>query len=600
MSMKEDFNINQWLSQTKEPHNPVPQSPQPAQAPTGTRLDDFNHVRDQIVAQRLDITGDYHTWRDEGFAIAYDLGEAGRQLYHDISQFYPGYSYEECDKQYTACLQGKGSTKITGRTFFELAKRAGLDIRSSAPKVRNSAKSVATESTESAETSSQTSDSMPAPSFSEEIRDNLPEFMKAVISRSDNEKEADILILGTLSVVSAALPNYYAVYDDVTLYPNLCTLVTARAASGKGRVGHCRELVQPIHDELQKDYKARYAAYEAKMVEYDRAKRDKKADVPDKPEKPPLLMLVVQGDTTSTAVKQIMHDNGGTALIVEPEADTLVQSFKSDFGDYSVTFRNAFLHEAVGYHRRSGDEHVEVDKPKLSAVISGTPEQIKKLIRSPENGLFSRFAYYFLESPLEFKNVFKRKAGSSLDKHLAALGADYLEFYHAMKSAQEREFSLTEEQQEQFLDYFSEESINLFIDFGEGIVATMFRLAVITFRIAMILTALRMMETGDLLTNPVCDDKDFHTAMVIADALRQHAIKVFCEFFGEKARPRLSATAEQSLLDALPTDFGRKEYIQAAKALDINPRTAEGYISKFCGKNGPVERLGYGKYHKKT
>ena len=109
-----------------------------------------------------------------------------------------------------------------------------------------------------------------------------------------------------------------------------------------------------------------------------------------------------------------------------------------------------------------------------------------------------------------------------------------------------------------------------------------------------------MMETGDLLSNPVCDDKDFHTAMVIGDALRQHATKVFCELFGAKSRVRLSATAEQSLLDALPNEFGRKEYIAAAKELDINPRTAEGYISKFCLKDGPVERYGYGKYRKKV
>ena len=116
----------------------------------------------------------------------------------------------------------------------------------------------------------------------------------------------------------------------------------------------------------------------------------------------------------------------------------------------------------------------------------------------------------------------------------------------------------------------------------------------------MILTALRMMETGDLLTNPVCSDTDFNTALIIGDALRQHASKVFCELFGAKSRMRLSASIEQSFLDALPEDFGRKDYIQAAKALEINPRTAEGYISKFCLKNGPVERIAYGKYHKKS
>ena len=116
----------------------------------------------------------------------------------------------------------------------------------------------------------------------------------------------------------------------------------------------------------------------------------------------------------------------------------------------------------------------------------------------------------------------------------------------------------------------------------------------------MILTALRMMETGDLLTDPVCNDTDCRTALAISDALRQHATTVFCELFGAKCRVRLLALTEQSLLDALPSEFCRKEYIAAAKELDINPRTVEGYISKFSLKDGPVERYGYGRYRKKV
>ena len=55
---------------------------------------------------------------------------------------------------------------------------------------------------------------------------------------------------------------------------------------------------------------------------------------------------------------------------------------------------------------------------------------------------------------------------------------------------------------------------------------------------------------------------------------------------------------EKRLFNALPTEFGRPDYIQAARSLKINERTAEGYVAKFCGKMGLVERLGYGKYRK--
>lgn len=55
---------------------------------------------------------------------------------------------------------------------------------------------------------------------------------------------------------------------------------------------------------------------------------------------------------------------------------------------------------------------------------------------------------------------------------------------------------------------------------------------------------------------------------------------------------------EKRLFDALPVNFGRADYVNEARILNINERTAETYISKFCREYGSVERLGYGKYRK--
>ena len=587
--MDSAFRIDDWLPKRE----PVKQSPISDQG-------DFSIIRDRIVAQRIDITGDYEQWLNLGFALSYDLGEDGRQIYHDISQFHPDYKPDECDKQYTYCLNAKGSSKITGRTFFEIAKKCGIDIRTAPPKIRKSVDSVSPQPAVSAAQPPGQPPYLPAPSFSDEVFLALPEFLQKVAIKGSNEREQDILILSAIGVISAMMPKVFGVYDDVTIYPNLFFYITGMASAGKGGIRQVRRIAEPAHEELRKQYDADRSDYDRKLAEYERDKHKKNAEIPEKPEKPRQRMLIIPGNTSATAVIQIMHDNDGACLIVESEGDTLARAFSSDYGNYSENFRCSFHHEPFGYHRRGGDEHVEVKEPKLSAVLTGTPEQIKSLIPSPENGLFSRFGFYYLESILPFKNVFKRSGEVSKDKYFEQLGQEYLEFFHSLQKAEPLEFTLTEPQQDIFLDFFSEKSTDMFIDFGEGILATIRRLGVICFRVSMVLSTLRLMESGNFYENIVCTDEDFNTAMTISKALLQHSTKVFCELFGEKQRPRLSSSDEQRLLDALPEEFGRKDYVAAAMSLNINPRTAEGYVSKFCGKIGLVEHVGYDKYRKKS
>ena len=591
----EAFDINYWLKQAEDkPAQPVI-SP-PVEKPDSGE-DDFEIVTQRIEEAGIDITAGYVPWRNLAFAIAEGKGEAGRALFHRISRFCPDYNETLADKQYTACLNGHGQG-ISRATFFWLVKKHGIDIHTSTTGSRISVNSASAESNGTAPDPKEP-EHMPAPSFSEDIFLSLPEFLQKVAGKADNEKEADILILGTMACISAALPNYYAIYDDVIVYPNICYYLTARASSGKGRQGLCRLIIDPIHEELLDIKKALNDQYEADMIQFERDKKNKAVANPKKPPKPAQKMLILPGDTSASAVTQIMRDNDGTAIIFETEGDTLATSFKSDYGNYSTNFRNSFHHEKFGFHRRGENEHVEVKVPKLSAVLSGTPEQIKTLIRSPENGLFSRFAFYYLEPFLDFKNVFKRSSGHSLNEYFEGLGKEYLEFYHELKKGKPLEFSMTEAQQKEFLDFFSESQTELFIDFGEGILATIRRMGLICYRLAMILTALRMMETGDFYSNPVCRDEDFHSAMTISAALLKHSTKVFCELFGERQKPRLSSIDENRLFNALPEEFGRQDYIQVARSLKINERTAEGYVAKFCGKLGLIQRLGYGKYRKR-
>jgi predicted P-loop ATPase len=91
----------------------------------------FIHTQSKFekVMERIDtdITGNYHQWRDIGFAIASEFGESGRGYYHHISSYSPTYDAKTCDKQYTYCCRPyNGGIKIG--TFYYYAKLNGIDV----------------------------------------------------------------------------------------------------------------------------------------------------------------------------------------------------------------------------------------------------------------------------------------------------------------------------------------------------------------------------------------------------------------------------------------------------------------------------------------
>ena len=77
--------------------------------------------------------------------------------------------------------------------------------------------------------------------------------------------------------------------------------------------------------------------------------------------------------------------------MMESEADTLSIMMNNDWSNFNDVLRKCFHHEPLSIARKVEDIFVEISEPKLSVIISGTPGQLKPLLKSKENGLFSRF-----------------------------------------------------------------------------------------------------------------------------------------------------------------------------------------------------------------
>lgn len=566
---------------------------------------DVETITTRIEEARVDITSSYADWRDLGFALSDALGEAGRDYFHRLSRFHPEYSASETDKQYDRCLKA-GGHGITIKSFYQLAKAHGISLVTRTMPVRQRDSYTSVRSAEGIEVSEgmrempdQIGHDDSLPTFTPQIHQNLPDFLRKIIDIADSPEDGDILLLGTLTVLSACLPQIEGIYNKRPVSSNLFLFVTARASSGKGRLTLCRYLIEPIHERLREINEAEMMEYKQKMQMYNASKNKGSME---KPEQPPLRMLFIPANSSATAVYQVLGENDGQGIMFETEGDTLANTFASDYGNYSDGFRKAFHHETISYVRRKDREYVNLKHPKLSALLTGTPKQVSSLITDAENGLFSRFIFYYLSTKVMWQNVFEQSGDRTLDEQFRALGEEFHDFHTLLADYGKIRFHLTVEQQIRFNEFFEQAQAQYVNDLGEDIIASVRRLGLITYRIAMIMSALRIMEDGCFEDNIVCRDEDFETALIISDALLHHTTKVFEEL------PRLAVSGSSSagqktirrqlFLDKLPESFSRKEFIDISASLGIPLKTAERHISQWC-KDGVIERVDHGQYVKK-
>ena len=536
---------------------------------TNTNISKVETIIQQIENRQIDIATAYGDWRNIGFAFSDEFGEEGRELFHRISRFYADYSEKDCNRQFDNCLKSKGQG-ISISTFFFHAKEAGVVVN-----MANLKSNTVIES-----------ELQQMPTLPDSLFPELPDFLQRVVKVSTSNEERDILLLGSIAALSACFPKLYGIYDGKKVYPNLYLFITAQASAGKGKLVHCKQLVKPIHKEFREQAKLFKQQYEIELLEYNSKKGKDKGT--EKPGKPPEKMLFIPANNSTTGVFQLLADNEGKGLIFETEGDTLAQAFKSDYGNYSDGFRKAFHHETISYYRRTDREYVDIESPCLSTVLSGTPKQVSALIPNAENGLFSRFIFYFMNVRPVWKDVFSGYGEQGLEEYFDKLGKSFLDFYKSILEQPKVFFCLSIDQQDKFNKFFSQIQEKYFTIKGIDYVATIRRLGLIAFRISMILSVLRTMETGELGSRILCEEKDFQSALDMIKVLVKHSSKVFSDLPTD-IQPAKRKNRKEKFLDGLPKTFNRKKYLEVASSLAIPNKTAEGYITEFK-KKGLIHR----------
>ena len=275
MNTDNTFNPHEWLDvKGIEAERPAPA----VASGSGGEASDIEMITSRIEEARVDITSSYANWRDLGFALSDALGENGRDYFQRLSRFHPEYSAIEADRQYDRCLKA-GGPGITIKTFYQLAKAHGISLVTRSMPVRERTSYTSVRRAEGIEVSEgmrevpdQVGHDDSLPTFTPRIHKALPDFLRKIIDIADSPEDGDILLLGTLTVLSACLPQIEGIYNKRPVSSNLFLFVTARASSGKGRLTLCRYLIEPIHERLREINEAEMMDYKQKMQMYNASK----------------------------------------------------------------------------------------------------------------------------------------------------------------------------------------------------------------------------------------------------------------------------------------------------------------------------------------
>jgi hypothetical protein len=409
------------------------------------------------------------------------------------------------------------------------------------------------------------------------IYNNLPKILKDSVVLFKDDIEKDVFLVGAIGVLSACLPNVKGKYFNMSYSPHLYIFITAPAGSGKGVLKWAKFFGQVIHDKIIEESKDNEICYEAELENYLGLKRSERAMEP-KPVKPPFRMFYIPANSSAAGFVDVLTANQNMGILFETEADTLSQTFKNDWGSYSDILRKAFHHETTNQKRK--DSYIEIKEPHLAVVLSGTPRQVTNLMPDEENGLFSRFMYYAFEDNGEFKNPFTANNSLDFKDYFVNKGQEIFNLYEQLNNLTDPiDFQVTPEQGKLFTETFNKMIKRNRVLVGKNFDANTKRLGLITFRIAMTLSVLNIIDDGNITNPMVCSEELFKASMELAFILEKHAIEVF------KKLPSHNLKGNQQIFyDALPDNFDRQAYLAIAQEKNIGEKAAEKYIKQYKDK----------------
>lgn len=589
-----------------------------------TDIESLHRLTEAVETAGADIAPTYAEYVQLAFAIATDCGEAGREFFHRLCLTSAKYQREHAERIFSNALTTRHGEVHLG-TAFHLAEMANVQLcntevmnnRRNTENTENTPSKVLThahvynkvendEPDESEELLNGSDPNQPLPTFPEA---DWPKILLLIMSYATSPTQRDVMLLGALTAIGASMERYVRCpYAGKLQSPCLQSFIVAPSASGKGILSLIRLLVEPIHDEIRQQVATEVKAYKKEKAAYDvMGKERSKVEAPQMPKN---RMFLISGNNTGTGILQNIMDANGTGLICETEADTISAAIGSEYGHWSDTLRKAFDHDRLSYNRRTDQEYREVKKSYLSVLLSGTPAQVKPLIPSTENGLFSRQLFYYMHGIWAWINQFE-SGEADLEAIFTDIGLEWKKQLDLMKTHGVHTLRLTDEQKQEFNTLFSDLFFRSGLANDNEMSSSIARLAVNTCRIMAEVAMIRALECDqpyqfknssihlltpdkEIATDNIKDGiitrwdvtitaEDFKAVLELVTPLYRHATHILSFLPSTEVKHRANADRD-ALFEAMGNQFTRAQLSEQATIMKIKPNTAFGWLNRLIKK----------------
>jgi hypothetical protein len=425
----------------------------------------------------------------------------------------------------------------------------------------------------------------------DKVISSSPHFLKiAIINGSLIEKS--ITMFSSSIVAGSLFPNAWFNYDNKRNSPALYALIVFPASSGKGAATMSRKLLGKINDSILNEYNVSLSIYKEVLREY----RKNPTGVP--PEKPKLKLVMAPGNTSSAKLIELLSDLDGEEILTlfETEMDAVGIASNGEFGSMnSSIFRQAFHHEPISKMIKRDGEVQIANNPKLSIVLTGTINQVHKLLHSNADGLVSRFLVLLGDAELIWKNTQPCSECPVLDDQFDEIGKKYLEIWKHMKT-KNVEIKFTQSQWDAIQEFGRYHLMNAYHFSGESAASLPKRHALMICRLATIFTMFRYYEQKNEAAEVYCTDVDFGNALWMIEYSLFCGLELFKSLPGEIEE---TARVEKKMLfiNALPAEFITDDTITLINKFSISERTISRWLKEFV-EAGFLERVKPGLFRK--
>lgn len=436
------------------------------------------------------------------------------------------------------------------------------------------------------------------PTIPDEVYEALPDILKEGSIAFSDKRKRDVFFTGAIAIISGCLPKVTGIYFQERVHPHLYTFIIAPAASGKGVLKNAKRLADKYHQQVLNASREAQKKHDAEMLDYKEMQRNRKKGepAPEKPNEPPFKIVFIPADSSHSRMIEHLQNNGGQGIICETEADTMSGAKKQDWGDYSPALRAAFHHEKITLTRKTNNEYIEINEPRLAVALSGTPAQAPKLIASAEDGLFSRFLFYAFKNEIVWQDPSPQSHAFVYNDHFGALSQTVMDIIGFLEQSP-TEVQLQPGQWQILNTTFSGILSEVTIFTSEEASGVVYRLGLITFRLCMIFSALRKFENGEVTDTIYCTDEDFNTALTIAQTYLQHSILMFNNLPKQnEVMSFQSGDSKRKFFEALPEEFTRKQATELGSQFKLSPRSVDEILKTATGVS--LTKLKAGLYRK--